>query len=177
MRNTYIVKRTNVLSHAGIKDMKWGIRRFQNKDGTLTEAGKLRYRSGGDFAQSVDSRGRRTENMTEEGKKNYSSRASVASNVSKGLESAAKLTDIGKQKSKTTRPNYDNVTDEELKKRVARLSLEEQYGRLSGDAKKVRTGSDWVHEILQTGSILASMAGTAVSIYIALKALRGGKVV
>ena len=31
------------LQHAGIKGMKWGIRRYQNKDGTLTPAGKKRY--------------------------------------------------------------------------------------------------------------------------------------
>lgn len=28
--------------HYGVKGMKWGIRRYQNKDGTLTSAGKLR---------------------------------------------------------------------------------------------------------------------------------------
>ena len=33
------------LEHHGIKGMKWGIRRFQNPDGTLTAAGKERYRS------------------------------------------------------------------------------------------------------------------------------------
>lgn len=33
----------NKLQHAGIKGMKWGVRRYQNKDGTLTEAGKKRY--------------------------------------------------------------------------------------------------------------------------------------
>lgn len=31
------------LYHHGIKNMRWGIRRYQNKDGTLTPAGKKRY--------------------------------------------------------------------------------------------------------------------------------------
>ena len=31
--------------HYGVKGMKWGVRRFQNKDGSYTEAGKKRYYS------------------------------------------------------------------------------------------------------------------------------------
>lgn len=31
------------IAHHGIKGQKWGVRRYQNPDGTLTEAGKRRY--------------------------------------------------------------------------------------------------------------------------------------
>ena len=33
------------LTHHGILGMKWGVRKYQNADGTLTEAGKKRYAS------------------------------------------------------------------------------------------------------------------------------------
>lgn len=42
------------LSHHGVLGMKWGIRRFQNQDGTLTEAGKSRY-SGDSKASGLSS--------------------------------------------------------------------------------------------------------------------------
>lgn len=32
----------NELYHHGIKGMKWGVRLFQNKDGSLTELGEIR---------------------------------------------------------------------------------------------------------------------------------------
>jgi len=39
MNNSY--KRT--LMHWGIKNQKWGVRRYRNYDGTLTQEGKARY--------------------------------------------------------------------------------------------------------------------------------------
>ncbi len=39
--NDYL--KTRELYHSGIKGQKWGIRRYQNEDGTLTEEGRERY--------------------------------------------------------------------------------------------------------------------------------------
>lgn len=37
---------SNELAHWGIKGMRWGVRRYQNADGSLTPAGKKRYGDG-----------------------------------------------------------------------------------------------------------------------------------
>ena len=38
-----------ILYHAGIKGQKWGVRRYQYQDGSLTPEGKLRYSQQDDY--------------------------------------------------------------------------------------------------------------------------------
>ena len=55
----------NELQHWGIKGQKWGLRRFQNKDGSLTPAGRKRYGEEEDEKSKKDGAKPKTEPKTE----------------------------------------------------------------------------------------------------------------
>ena len=51
----YETRYSDSLTHYGIKGQKWGVRRFQRKDGTRTPAGKKRYSGDSETDSNVDS--------------------------------------------------------------------------------------------------------------------------
>ena len=98
------------LRHFNIKGAKWGLRRFQNKDGTLTPAGKLRYR------KNVSSNSRIKTKMAGS-PKNPDERPETIAQKKKRLLASKDAKEIYK--------NRDLFTNEELKKVTDRYQIED----------------------------------------------------
>lgn len=60
----------NTLIHYGVRGMKWGVRRYQNKDGSLTPAGRKRY--AGDGGTSGTAKPKSTATSSSSGRKKVS---------------------------------------------------------------------------------------------------------
>lgn len=103
--------RYNELEHSGVKGMRWGIRRYQNQDGSLTPEGRKRRSIGSTYKTY-----RRNKKRKEALKKARETRA--ANKIA--AEQRAKDIKKGKIKPK-------DMTIEELNQRIARLQLEKSY--------------------------------------------------
>ncbi len=93
------------LVHYGIKGQKWGLRRFQNEDRTLTEAGKERYSKSGSGAKDK-------KKLTRKEKRQ----------AAKEAKEAAKPES---ERWKSSEAKF--LSDEELNRRNSRLQRERQY--------------------------------------------------
>ena len=180
----YIYKGENELYHWGIKGMKWGVRRYQNKDGTLTDAGKKRYdyeaEKGGynqtrsDGTRFKQGKKGKVETIDPDAKRyakedNEALRGVV--NETRGMTNALKtVNEASIRRTKSNRPKMDlsNMSDKEMRDQINRALLERQYSDMFAPQKSTR-GREYVNDVLDTaGSVLAvgaSALGIAVSIY------------
>ena len=109
--NNNAYKNPDELSHHGIIGMKWGVRRYQNKDGSLTSAGKKRQTLGDKIKEYRVNKTRKA-NLEKARKARAAKKEADAKR--------AKAIDADKVKSK-------DMTDAELQKRIKRLELERTY--------------------------------------------------
>lgn len=177
------------LYHDGIKGMKWGVRRYQNKDGTLTEAGKRRYRKDADAGgyKKEDEQGKRykqnkkgdIEEFDANPDKWVTDDISRTKNVvtstkdmTKELDSLNKAVDKVSSKHSRERMNLDNMTDKEMRDAINRELLERQYNDVF-NPPKVNKGREYVTDVLDIAGPVLGVTASALGIALSIRALMG----
>ena len=116
---------TDELYHYGVLGMKWGIRRYRNKDGTLTSAGKKKRK--------------------EDSKETNNKQSKVSNSINKSTQSISSKNNTQKSKS------IKDLSDAELKAKIERLNLENRYKELmrSSNPPKNSEGKMFVKNVLK----------------------------
>ena len=138
------------LKHYGIKGMKWGVRRFQNSDGSLTADGKKRY--SGDNLKDI-------QKQVNQGK-----------NVVDGVKKT-KAKAVEKRTEKKIKDDLSQMSDKELRDIVNRLNMEERYMQVM-KSRDVQVGKSKADKILDYAGTALTIGSSALSIMIAIKELQ-----
>ena len=118
------------LTHWGIKGMKWGVRRFQNKDGSLTIEGGKRY-NGADYKPKKSIGEKISDYKTAYKKKANLKKAREAKAAKKEAEEKAKTAAEQRKKDvESGKIKAKDMTQEELNARIDRMNLEKRYQQL-----------------------------------------------
>ena len=176
----------NELTHTGVKGMKWGVRRYQNKDGTLTNAGKKRY------ARDAQEKGFKKQDDAgiyyKTTKKNKREDLDVDTKryVKEDMERTKKLTDAGSHATSelkrandkaikdATRKQLDlsEMSDKELRDQINRAFLEKQYNDMF-NPPQVSKGREYAGKMLDSAGTALAITSSALGVALAIKELRG----
>ena len=137
------------LEHHGIKGQKWGVRRFQNADGTLTSAGRKRY--GEDYKSNKTKRLEkasekvqrdidsydpiRGKDQTRKNGKVYLTKEEIENLRNVSVEAKRKI-DTKIEESK----EIDRSRSDEKPKHASAHKLVEKYGNLTPAGRAVKIG-------------------------------------
>lgn len=168
----------NQLWHWGVKGMKWGVRRYQNADGSLTDAGKRRYST--DVAanakkkkdnrlpeESLNDPNRWVKEDRERTKRVVDSGSQMAGNLKTLNDKSMRI-----QARRTPKMDLSKMTDQEMRERINRAMLEKQYDDMF-NPKKVYSGREAVSDTLEIAGSVLTITSSALGIALAIKELKG----
>lgn len=167
----YILTTNGELYHYGTKGMKWGVRRYQNKDGSLTAAGKKR-RDREYNALNKDQQKNFTENPSKWVQDDLRRSKGVADASSGMVRELKRVNDTSTRNKSKTRMNLDNMTDEQMRKEINRALLERQYNDMFAP-QKTSKGREYTSKILEGAGTALAITSSALGIALAIKELRG----
>lgn len=160
------------LAHYGILGMKWGVRRYQNEDGTLTEAGKKHISA---RASSSKRRGKIIKEVGSNTKNVDKQMGATISSIGEAVESRGK--EYSRFRDRDIAKKAKTLSDDELKKYVYRMNLERQYRSLmkddmdAGSDFAYNKGKETVKDVLAVVGPLAYAAITPIIVYKVKKVL------
>lgn len=166
----------NELYHYGVLGMKWGVRRYQNRDGSLTAEGKKRYNRdiAENLAKKKDSRidtsspdpNRWVREDVERSKR-------VIDSGSDLIRQAKSIERDTSPRSTKKRLNVSNMSDKELRDKINRELLERQYSDIFGEEAKVSRGRQFTRETLEIAGTALAATSSVLGIMLAIKQLKG----
>lgn len=150
------------LAHWGVKGMRWGVRRYQNKDGTLTPAGKKRYNA--EMAKlKAEQKVIKNKQATQAKLDKLDAMRKSVNNQKKGRigQSTGKGDADSSYKSSTKRKSVKDMTDEELSSAIRRAEMEKRYSDLN--PRQVSAGEKFTKSLMKDVVIpSATQAGKSI---------------
>ncbi len=165
------------LYHHGILGMKWGVRRYQNKDGSLTAAGKERYDR--DQRENAAKKKDNRIDVSKPDPKRWEREDLERSKkvIDSGTASIRQLNNVLEKGTRKNKKAVDlsSLTEKEMRDKINRELLEQQYTKLVLETSEedVSKGKRYLSVALDAAGEILAATGSALSILLAIKELKG----